>query len=96
MAYDWHFEEKCWVISNLDLVTNQYREQVICTFDKLFALFQDEFESYAVRAEEMRDAFAKKGREFVILLRKGDFGMVDPLDESITPIEAEQVLVSGA
>ncbi len=96
LAYDWEFEQKCWVISNLDQVTDAYRIQFVRTFDRIFALFQDEFDSYALRSEELRDAFAKKQFGFVIVLRDGGLGIVDPLEEGITPLEAEQAPAFGA
>ena len=96
LAYDWEFEEKCWVISNLTQVTDVYREEFVRTFDGIFALFQDEFDSYAIRSEEMRDVFAEQQRGFVIVLRGGGLGMIDPLEEGITPLEAEQAPAFGA
>ena len=96
LVYDADFEEKCWVVSNLDQVTYAYREQFVITFDKLFALFQDEFDSYALRSEEMREAFAAKKREFAILLRDGGFGMVDPVSGGIRLVDAEQLPGFGA
>ena len=91
LAYDADFEEKCWVISNLDQVTEAYREQFVAAFDKIFALFQEEFDGYALRSEEMREAFVAQQREFPILLRDGGFGMVDPVNEGIRPVEANQL-----
>ena len=96
IAYDWAFEEKCWVISNLGQVNDDYRAQFIRTFDQIFALFDDEFDSYALKSEEMRDAFAKEKREFIILLRAGGYGMVNPLRDGILPISAEQAPRFGA
>jgi hypothetical protein len=91
LAYDWTFEDKCWIISHLDLVTDAYREAFIQTFDQIFALFQDEFDSYALRSEEMREAFAEKGQGFVIILRDGSFGRIDPLTDDIQPMERKQL-----
>ena len=96
IAYDWAFEEKCWVISNLAQVSDEYRAQFIHTFEQIFALFQDEFESYAIKSEEMREAFARKKHEFTILLRDGGLGMVNALNEGILPINAEQAPSFGA
>jgi hypothetical protein len=96
LAYDAEFEEKCWVISNLSEVSEAYRAEFIATFEHIFALFQDEFDGYALRSEEMRDAFSEKKRGFTILLRDGGFGMVDPVNESITPVEAGQLQSFGA
>ena len=95
LAYDFDFEEKCWIISNLDLVTEEYRKEFLQSFDQIFALFQDEFESYMIRSEEMRQIFAERRQGFVILLRDGSFGMVNPLTEGILPVERKQLLRFG-
>ena len=96
LAYDADFEEKCWVVSNLDQVTDAYRAQFVATFDEIFALFQDEFDGYALQSAEVREIFAAQKREFAILLRDGGFGMVDPVDGGIRPVEAEQLEGFGA
>jgi len=96
LAYDWEFEEKCWVISNVGQVTDAYRKEFMRTYDEIFALFQDEFDAYALRSEEMRDYFAEQKREFAILLRDGGFGMVAPANEGIRPVEADQLPGFGA
>ena len=77
--------------SNLDLVTEEYRKEFLQSFDQIFALFQDEFESYMIRSEEMRQIFAERGQGFVILLRDGGFGRVNPLTEGILPIDRKQL-----
>ena len=67
LTYDWAFEEKCWVISNLSQVTDQYKKEFLRTYDQIFALFQDEFDSYAIKSEEMREAFIAKQRRIPLL-----------------------------
>lgn len=90
LAYDPEFEEKCWVISHLDQVSDAYREEFIRTFDEILALFQDEFESYALQSEELRDARANEQRDIFIILRGGGLVRIDPLEGGITPLEVEQ------
>ena len=72
LAYDADFENICWVISNLGEVTESYRKQFIHTYDQIFALFQDKFESYALRSEEMSEEFASRQRDIPLLHRDGD------------------------
>jgi hypothetical protein len=91
LAYDHSFEETCWVISNLAQVSDAYRQQFVHTFDQLFSLFQDEFESYARRSAEMRDAFLAQEREFAIILREDGFGKIDPRTEDIQPVRAAEL-----
>ena len=57
LTYEWEFEHKCWVISNLSKVTQKYRDEFVRTYDRLFALFQAEFENYAYHSEKLRAEF---------------------------------------
>ena len=36
LAYEWAFEDTCWVISNLGRVTDAYRREFIAAYDALF------------------------------------------------------------
>lgn len=91
LSYDWLFENKCWVISNLAQVTPAYRTQFISTYDRLFALFQDEFESYALRSQEMREIFAKQRRRIPLLHRNGGYHLISPASEQARRINAESL-----
>ncbi|MBI3174598.1 MAG: hypothetical protein HYZ25_12820 [Chloroflexi bacterium] len=88
MAYEWEFESKCWVISNLSQVSVRYREEFIRTYDELFALFQDEFDSYAVHSEEMRAHFIEQKRRIPILHRNGGVYLLSPASERMVRVEA--------
>lgn len=96
MAYEWEFEDKCWVISNLSQVTQQYRAEFFQTFDQLFALFQDEFEGYAVHSEKLRAAFARRKRRFSLLHRNGNAYLVSPVSEKLRRVEMNQLPTFGA
>jgi hypothetical protein len=84
LAYEWEFEEKCWLISNLAAVTAAYRAEFIRTYDELFALWPDEYESYYVTSEEMRAHFTKQHRRIPILHRNGGFYLLSPGSERLT------------
>lgn len=81
MAYEWEYEDKCWVISNLSEVTPQYRNEFIQTYDRLFALFQSEFENYAYHSERLRAEFGRQHRRFPLLHRNGRCYVVNPENE---------------
>lgn len=83
MAYEWEFENKCWVISNLSRVTLEYRTEFIGTFDRLFALFQSEFDSYAYHSEKLRAAYARQKRRFPLLHRNRRNYWVSPVNERL-------------
>jgi len=81
LAYEWEFESKCWVISNLSGVTQEYRDEFVRTFDHLFVLFQTEFDAYARHSEKMRESYVKQKRRFPMLHRNGKTCLISPASE---------------
>ena len=89
LAYEWQFEAKCWVISNLGSITERYREEFVRTYDGLFAFFQEEFEQYAFHSEILRREFAGRKRRFPVLHRDGGWYLISPKSERMERVEAE-------
>ena len=96
LAYEWEFESKCWVISNLSEVTQKYREEFVRTYDNLFAWFQDEFEHYAYHSERMRDYFSKQKRRFPLLHRNGATYLVSPKSGRLARADVDRLPRFGA
>ncbi len=88
LTYEWQFESTCWVISNLSRVTAKYREEFVRTYDRLFALFQEEFEHYAYHSELMRSEFRRRKKRFPLLHRNGGFYLVSAARERLYRVEA--------
>ncbi len=91
LAYEWHFENTCWVISHLDAVTDSYRREFVATYDHLFNQWPDEYESYAAYSEEMRDDFAARRRRIPILHRNGGLYLLSPRSERLQPAAFTQL-----
>ncbi len=91
LAYEWEFESKCWVISNLSRVTQKYRSEFIHTYDHLFALFQDEFENYAYHSEKLRAEFARRKSRFPLLHRNGGTYLVSPASGRLHRTEVDRL-----
>lgn len=91
LAYGWEFESKCWVISNLSQVTQQYRQEFVMTYDRLFAWFQVEFDSYAFHSEKMREHFIRCKRRFPLLHRNGKTYLVSPASERMRLVDAHRL-----
>jgi hypothetical protein len=79
------------VISNVASVTQQYREQFLRTYDRMFALFQEEFEQYAYHSERMRAEFIRQKRRFPLLHRNGNYYLVSPKSERLERVEIERL-----
>jgi hypothetical protein len=90
LAYEWEFESKCWVISNLSRVTQAYREEFVRTYDHLFALFQNEFENYAYHSEKLRTEFLRRRKRFPLLHRNGGNYLVSPANERLHRMNTDQ------
>lgn len=91
LACEWQFESQCWVISNLASVTDKYRQEFIDTYDRLFALFQEEFDHYAYHSEILRNEFSKRRRRFPLLHRNGGFYLVSPVSERLRRVRPEKL-----
>ena len=91
LAYEWEFEPVCWVISNLGNVTQTYREEFVRIYDKLFALFQEEFEHYAYHSEILRAEFSKRKRRFPLLHRNGGYYLISARSERLERVEADKL-----
>lgn len=90
LAYEWEFESRCWVISHLSRVTRAYREEFVRTHDRLFALFQNEFENYAYHSERMRVKFIRLRRRIPLLHRNGNAYLISPSSERMRLVSPER------
>lgn len=83
LAYEWEFEQECWVISNLGAVTVDFQREFIHLYDSLFALWPEEFEGYALKSEDIRFHYQQARRRFPILHRNGGLYLVSPGTERL-------------
>ncbi|HEX7556528.1 MAG TPA: hypothetical protein VF338_07870 [Leptolinea sp.] len=95
LAYYREYASSCWVISNLDQVTMNFRQAFIGTYDEIFNLWPDEFESYAAASAEMRDFFADQRRRFPLLHRNGGDYDVSPNSGRLRRINLKQLSKFG-
>ncbi len=91
LAYEWAFENTCWVISHLDQVTVAYRQEFIQTFDDLFSLWPQEMENYANHSEDMRTHFLTQQRAIPILRRDGGYSYLNPTTENLQRVSPDQL-----
>ena len=91
LAYEWEFEATCWVISHLPQVTAAYRREFCAFYDEMFALWEEEFDSYAGLSEMMRDHFAARKRRIPILHRNGGTYLLSPGSNRLRRIDPERL-----
>lgn len=76
----WEYEECCWVINNLQVVSRAFREEFIQTFDQLFARLPGELEVFRQFSARMRRVFGKRHSIIPLLHRNGGFYKISPRD----------------
>jgi len=79
----WEYEDRCWVLSNLQRVTPQFVEEFFDTYETVFVARPDELETYHAHSAHMRTVFQEIGRAVPLIRRDGGFYRVDPQDETM-------------
>lgn len=87
LSYYWEYQDRCWVISNLQTVTAGYCQQFIHTFDQLFAKMPGERDSYAYHSAQMRRLFTRQKRAIPLLHRDGEVYKISPCTERMRKVQ---------
>jgi hypothetical protein len=91
LAYEWEFEQTCWVIRNLGVVTAAYRSEFIQTYDFIFNLWQDDLASYAIHSDHLREYYVAQKRRFPLWHRNGSLYHVSPVSERLYCIQSGKI-----
>lgn len=78
LTYYWQYEDRCWVISNLDKVKAGYVGQFVAFYDALFGHVPQERENFRYHSTIMRRVFGKWRRAIPLLHRNGGCYKVTP------------------
>jgi len=78
LSYYWEYEDRCWVISNLDAVTPEYRAEFIEAYDTLFERYPDEEENFSAHSYQLRLVFTQQRRRIPLLHRDGSAYKISP------------------
>lgn len=91
LAYNWEFEDTCWVISHLDMVSPAYRQAFVQFYDDFFSTWPQELDHYANRSEQMRTHFIAHKRSISLLHREGGCALLRPLNERVRRVDPERL-----
>jgi len=90
MTYDWEFAQTCWVISNLSLVTAEYRREFIAAYDKIFETWLEDMDCYVELSAETREHYLSGHKRIPLLHRNGRAYLVSPRTERLYRVSALQ------
>ena len=91
LSYYWEYRHRCWIISNLHMVTPDYLAQFVLTYERLFEKMPQEQENFAHHAEEVRRSFARQKRRITLLHRDGFFCKINPANEELQRISGNRL-----
>lgn len=91
LSYYWEFQEQCWIISNLDVVTDEYRQQFIKAFEFIFEHWPDELETYKYHCEVTRDEYNEKRKGIPLLHRNGYAYKITSHNERMRRVPVEKL-----
>jgi len=78
LSYYWEYEDRCWVISNLQVVSQDYLAQFIHAYETIFAWSPAERETFRQHSIHMRRVFGQRHRAIPLLHRNGWVYRISP------------------
>lgn len=78
LAYYWTFEDRCWVISNVQVADKKFVTEMIEAYEFLFDQDEEQYEAYYEESATMRRVFSKRNQPIQIVGRDMDYFLVLP------------------
>lgn len=78
LAHYWYFEDRCWVVSNLQIVDRVFVDQFVATYDEVFERMPGEKEHFRGYSATMRRLFSRWKRAIPLLHRDGGYYKIAP------------------
>jgi hypothetical protein len=71
LTYYWEYADRCWIISNLHIISVQFRNEFIAAYDILFDLMPKELATFRHQSKITRRTFTRRNRSIPLLHRDG-------------------------
>lgn len=78
LACYWTFEDRCWMISNLQVVEKPFVDELIAAYEYMFLRDEDERQAYIDQGASARRVFSRWKRPIPLIGRDGSFNKVLP------------------
>ncbi|MGH6961305.1 MAG: hypothetical protein ACREE7_12530, partial [Dongiaceae bacterium] len=87
LAYYWDFEDRCWVISNMNVVDAEFVGEFVAAHEMLFVADPEEFDTFKQHSASMRRVFSRRGAAIPLIGRDGGYFNVLPKSGKIVPAD---------
>jgi hypothetical protein len=91
LSYYWEYEDRCWVISNLAVVSPEYRSEFFAAYDWLFEHKPEEKDNFRHHSGLMRQVFGRRRRAIPLLHRNGQAYKVTPRNGRLRRVGIESL-----
>ena len=78
ISYYWFFEDRCWVISNMQIVEKAFVDELLAAYELVFKHDKDELEAFVDNSKQMRKVFSRKNRPIPVIGRDGNLYKIMP------------------
>ena len=95
ISYYWDFEDRCWVISNLQIVEREFVREFVSAYEYLFQRDPDEYQAYREQSQSMRRVFSRWGRAIPIIGREGGYLKELPKGRGLVKAKVEDFAKHG-
>ena len=95
LAYYWDFEDRCWILSNLQVVDRDFVREFVAAYEALFAVDEDEREGMVEHSASMRRVFSRRNLPIPLVGLDGGFLAVEPRTHVLRPARVEEFLRHG-
>jgi hypothetical protein len=95
LGYYADFRDNCWIISNLGVVTLEYKAAFRSAFERVFEHFPESRAAFLDFCGSVRDAAAREGEGVVLLDFSGEVWVIDPVSEELTPVDYQDLEAFG-
>jgi hypothetical protein len=95
-SYYWQYEDRCWIISNLDRITPKYWSQFIAAYDWILEHLREEKDNFFYHSRIMRKVYGRKRRSITLMHRSGNYYKISPSNERKRRIHPESLQKFGS
>jgi hypothetical protein len=85
LSIHWTFADRCWVMSNLEIVDAEYRRQFVEAHELLFEKDPDEFQLHVEYSASLRRVFSRKRLAIPLIGRDGSLFKILPHGGKMVP-----------
>jgi hypothetical protein len=87
LSYYWEYEDRCWIINHLQVITLEYVREFVMTYARIFDKWPHELENFQYHAMVMRRVFGRQHRKIPLVHRDGSFYEVTTKDGTLNSID---------